>query len=420
MSSPHADARPYPDDGVDGPRGRALWERADRVLPGGGIYFARSADFAGRGTLPGFIESGRGAMVYDVDGKPYVDFLCANGPVLLGYAHPEVDEAARLQAETGRSASLYPPVLIEFCEFMVDRSPDFDWAVAAKNGSDVVGLAARVARATTGRNKIIQFAKAYHGFTPEFALGNRGVPESHQSEIVWVPYNDAEALLGAVNAHEDDLAAIIVNPLDQNPGVDTVGASDDFVAAIGDAQRRTDVRVIVDDVRHGFRLDPLGSHRVMGLEPDLVGFGKALGNGHAIGVLMGTDEMRRGARRILFTATFCFEMVALRAAITTVEVYDRDDALATITRAGRRLEAGIKAAASSAGHEISWSGPPTMPSLRFVDDPDQTRGRAFSTEAARRGAIFHPSLNWFLNSAHDDATIDNAITAAAEAFATIE
>lgn len=414
-----SDDRPSANDGVDGPNGRALWDRADRVLPGGGIYFTRSADFAGRGTLPGFIESGTGATVYDADGKPYIDFLCANGPILLGYAHPEVDEAAREQATKAQSASLYPPVLIDFCEFMVDRSPDLDWAVATKNGSDAVGLAARMARAATGRTKIIQFTNAYHGFVPEFVPQGRGVPDGHRADIVWVPYNDAEALFSAADANQHDLAALIVNPLDQSPAVDTESPTEEFLAAIRDVQQRTGARLIVDDVRHGFRLDPLGSHRMLGLTPDLVCFGKALGNGHAVSLLMGTDEMRRGARRILFTATFCFETVALRAAMATVAVYDRDDVLTTITRAGLRLEAGIKAAAAASGHEISWSGPATMPSLRFLDDADQHRGRMFSTESARRGAIFHPSLNWFLSAAHDDEAIDAAVDAAAGAFAVL-
>ncbi|GAG39639.1 unnamed protein product, partial [marine sediment metagenome] len=96
---------------ADGPNAQAYWERADRLLPGGGIYLTRSARFAGSGILPGFIASGEGCRVIDVDGREYIDFLCANGPILLGYRHPEVDEAARRQMEQVNSASFFPPAL---------------------------------------------------------------------------------------------------------------------------------------------------------------------------------------------------------------------------------------------------------------------------------------------------------------------
>lgn len=401
---------------VDGPKAQALWGRADRVLPGGSMYLTRSADFAGRGNLPGFIESGEGARVVDADGRSYVDFLCANGPIILGYRHPEVEEAARAQASKATSASLYPSALIDFVEFMVDRSPTMAWGVTAKNGSDVVALALRVARAATGRTKVIQFRYAYHGFSPEVVSLGAGVPDSHRSDIVWVDWNDADGLTAAVAANAEDLAGVLVNPLEQNPARDTIDMSTDMATAINDITA-TGAKVILDDVRHGLRLHPLGSQETLGIKPDLVCMGKALGNGHPIGLLLGTDEARQGASQLLFTATFCFEAVALRAAQKTVEVYDRDHALQAMTEAGDALRTGITSSAIRHGHNISWSGPSTMPTMRFLDDRGQTLGQRFSRIAAHHGAIFHPRLNWFLNAAHDEAAISDAVSAADAAFA---
>ena len=131
---------------MDRPNGRDLWSRADAVLPGGGAYFTRSADMAGRGVLPGFIAAAQGCTVTDVDGRSYVDWVCANGPNLLGYRHPEVEAAVADELTRALTASLLPPALVEVVERLVARFPPMAWGVVAKNGSEVVALAARVAR----------------------------------------------------------------------------------------------------------------------------------------------------------------------------------------------------------------------------------------------------------------------------------
>jgi len=404
---------------VDGPEGKALWERADRALPGGGIYLSRSARFAGPGVQPGFIASAEGCRVTDVDGRSYLDFLCANGPIVLGYRHPQVEEAVRRQAEEADSASYFPPALVELAEKLVDRTPGMDWAAPAKNGSDVVGLAARVARSATRRETIIAFDRAYHGFVPELSLGPVGVPSAGQANVVRVPWNDANALERVVALHAEDLAAILLNPLDQYPARDAEAASADLIAAIEGARQRTGALLILDDVRSGLRLHPLGSHVTLGVEPDLLCFGKAIGNGHAVSALLGTEAMREGARQIGFTATFFFTAAALRASITTLEIYDRDNVFDAIGHAGERLRVGLQGAAEKSGHRIRQTGPPTMPTLLFEDDPMLETGRQFSREAALRGALFHPNLNWFLNAAHDDLAIDEAVEIADEAFRAI-
>jgi len=153
----------------------------------------------------------------------------------------------------------------------------------------------------------------------------------------------------------------------------------------------------VVSVPPGPRLHPLGSHVALGVEPDLLCLGKPIGNGHAVSALLGTEEMREGARKIGFTATFFFTAAALRAS----------------------LRAGLQGAAEKNGHRIRQTGPPTMPTLLFENDPQLETGRRFSREAALRGAIFHPNLNWFLNAAHDDAAIDEAVEIADEAFRAI-
>jgi glutamate-1-semialdehyde 2,1-aminomutase len=144
--------------------------------------------------------------------------------------------------------------------------------------------------------------------------------------------------------------------------------------------------LILDDVRAGFRLHPKGSHKAMGLIPDMLCLGKALGNGHAIAALMGTEPMRRGVECILYTSTYLFGAASCEAGIAVLDVYERDNAFAKMQRAGERLIAGIQKAATAYGQKISFSGPSTQPTMLYDDDPDLVLMERFCYEAAKRDA----------------------------------
>lgn len=404
------------DQPIDGPRGRDLWARADRVLPGGGIYFSRSADMAGRGVLPGFIASSDGCRVTDADGRSYIDYMGANGPNLLGYRHPEVEAAAARQRASLTSASLFPPALVELVETLTQRF-DYDWGVVSKNGSEVVGLGARVARQHTGRVRLIAFTRAYHGNDAELATAPRPGPLTDlTSDVDRLPWNDPQSLLDHCRRCGDDIAAVLLNPLDQNSQLPTIDPTADFVAAIQAVRDRYGILVVFDDVRHGFRLHPDGSEHRVGIRPDLTTFGKALGNGHAVSALLGREALRKAARRILYTSTYMFEAPPMHAAMATVAIYDRDRVFDHLEAMGHRLRDGIVAAAHATGHSITYTGPVTMPTLLLDNDPEHTRLRHFAREASARGVILHPALNWNLSAAHVTADIDETIEVVTEAF----
>ena len=410
-------ARQHPDP-IDGPRGRDLWDRADRVLVGGGVYLTRSADMAGRGVQPGFIESADGCRVTDVDGRTYVDLMGANGPNVLGYRHPEVEAAVDAVRRRVTTASMFPPQLVEVIERLVDAHPAMGWGVVAKNGSEVVSLGVRVARHHTQRRSIVTFDQAYHGNDPELALGPpAGSLTEITADIHRVPWNGADELADHCAAHGDEIAAVVLNPLHQSPRSTTVDAAPDFVAAIESVRDRHGILVVFDDVRHGMRLHPDGSYRTLGLRPDVVAMGKALGNGHSISALVGSDALRRSARKIMFTSTYMFEAPPMAAAMVTHDVYRRDGAFAHMVAMGERLWSGLGAAASAAGHDIELSGPVTMPTMLFRGDVAGGRTREFARQAAEHGALLPPFLNWNLSLAHSETDIDAVIAAAGAAFA---
>ncbi len=209
-----------------------------------------------------------------------------------------------------------------------------------------------------------------------------------------------------------------MSPLDQPGGNHpTHPASPEFVAAINRFRKRTGAVVILDDVRAGFRLHPKGSHKAMGLVPDMLCLGKGLGNGHATAALMGTAAVRGGAERILYASTYVYSAVCCRAGIATLDVYERDDAFATMQHAGERLVTGIQKAAGKYGQDIHMSGPATHPTLFYNNDPDSALMERFCHEAAKRGALFHSRIWSFMSSAHDDASIDEGIDIVEKSFA---
>lgn len=405
---------------VDGPKGLDLWKRADAVLPSYAMFLTRSARFAGYNVWPGFIAEASGCRVKDVDGRSYIDFNCGNGPNLLGYRHPEVEAAARAQAAHGDLMPVFPPAMIEFCERLLKWTDGFDWVVPVKRGSDATELATRVARAATRRPHVIMFKDSYHGTNKEQSLFYEGVPADGLAHVSRLPWNDVAALDHYDGAPGEQVAAILVSPLDQDAGHPTVFPTPEFIAAIERFRRRTGALVIVDDVRAGFRLHSLGSHKAMGLQADLLCLGKALGNGHAVGAVIGKEPQRGGAERILYTSTYLFSAVCFTAAMTTLDVYQRDNAFEKMKRAGERLIAGIRSGAERHGQRVQLSGPPTHPTMLYDDDPAGARMERFSYESAKRGALFHPRLNWFLSAAHDDATVDEAIVIADAAFAAMQ
>ena len=403
---------------IDGPKGQDLWRRADKVMPSYAMFLTRSARYAGYNVLPGFIAEAEGCRIKDADGRSYIDFNCAAGPNLLGYRHPEVEAAARAQASVGDLMPMFSPAMIDFCERLLQWTDGFEWALPLKRGSDATELAMRVARAATGRPHILMFKDSYHGSNREQSLVFEGTPSDALEHLSRLPWNDVPALDNFKSASGEQVAAILMSPLDQPGGNHpTRSASPEFVAAINRFRKRTGAVVILDDVRAGFRLHPKGSHMAMGLQPDMLCLGKPLGNGHSIAGLMGTAAVRGGAERLLYASTYLYSAVCCRAGIATLDVYERDNAFATMQRAGERLTTGIKKAANKYDQHMSFSGPATHPTMYYDNDPDSALMERFCHEAARRGVLFHPRIWSFMSSAHDDACIDEAIDIIASSFA---
>jgi glutamate-1-semialdehyde 2,1-aminomutase len=405
---------------IEGPIGQDLWARADKVMPSRGMFLTRSSRYTGYNVWPGFIKEAHGARCIDVDGKHYIDLSSSNGTNLLGYRHPEVDAIALAQLRKGDLMPVFNPPMIRFCERLLAWTDGFQWALPLKRGSDATELALRVARTATGHAHVIMFERTYHGTSAEQSLLYEGVPADGLSHISRLRWNDVAALDNFKARNGEALGAVMLIPVDQpGGGRHTTPATREFIDALHRLRTRTGAALVLDDVRNGFRTHPKGSHKAIGLVPDMICLGKALGNGHAVAGLMGTERLRGGAERLLYTSTSLFSAVCCEAGIATLDIYERDNAFAKMDRAGRRLMEGFMKLGSKHGHKVSVSGPAATPTLVFDKDPQAMLAERFSHEAAQRGVLQHSRMWSMLSSAHDDAIIDEVLDAFGKSFAAL-
>lgn len=395
-----------------------LRQRAQRALPNG-VYGHESTMLLPE-SYPQFFSKAAGAYLWDADGNKYLDFMCAYGPNLLGYADPRINEVAIEQLKLGDAMTGPAPVMIELAETMVDMVSHADWAIFCKNGTDATTMAKTIARAQTGKRIILVAAGAYHGAAPWCTPIPAGVIDEDRAFIRPYDYNSVESLEAAVAAAGDDLAAIFATPF-KHDAFTAQAAPDPAYAkrarALCDA---TGALLIVDDIRAGFRLTRDCSWELMGVRPDLSTWGKSFANGLPISALLGSDSAREGAGSIYATGSFWFSAVPMAAAVKTLSILRESDYLEHMVALGEHLRQGLNDAAKSAGFSFRQSGPVQMPLFLFDDDPDFRTGFAWSEAMLARGVYVHPWHNMFLCQAMTLADMDFAIQAAGESFEEIK
>jgi glutamate-1-semialdehyde 2,1-aminomutase len=393
-----------------------LRRRARAVIPGG-MYGHQAA-----GPLPPeypqFMRAGRGARICDVDGNEYVDLMCSYGPVVLGHQHPAVEEAAAVQAELADCQNGPSAVMVDLAELLVRTVSHADWAMFAKNGTDATTTCVTIARAQTGRERILVAAGAYHGSAPWCTPRLGGVTAADRINIGHYTYNDLPSVVAAAQDGPEP-AAIVVSPFKHDAGFDQELVDPAFARGLRSLCDRIGAALILDDVRCGFRLHLGSSWEPVGVRPDLSAWSKAIANGHPLAAVLGSDRFREGARRIFVTGSFWFSAAPMAAAVATIRAVREEDAITTMDRLGRELRAGIMAQAAARGIEVNYTGPPAMPYLTFVGDRNHEQACAFAAAAMRHGVYLHPRHNWFISAAMTQADLGRALTGTEAAFAAL-
>lgn len=391
-----------------------LLSRAEGAIPGQAQTFSKGWTQYPRGASPVFATRADGGRVWDVDGNEYIDWPMALGPLVLGHNHPTVNEAIKAQLDRGVAFSLPTEAELALSERLIAWFPYAERVRFGKNGSDATAGAVRAARAFTGRDVIL--CCGYHGWQ-DWYIGtttrNAGVPAAVSELTVPFPYDDLPALEAMLERHRGKVAAIIMEPM----GI--VEPSDGYLAGVRRAADAHGAVLIFDECWTGFRIDLKGAYGRFGVAPDLACFGKALGNGAPIAVLLGRADVMDVLAEAFFSFTFGGDLIGIAAAMAVLDVLEREPVLDHINRVGGALMKVVTdlAAAHGLASHIGIAGYPARHVMSFAGDGHDglLLKSVFQQEACLRGIL---AAGWHAPSyAHTDADVEQTRLAYEQTFA---
>jgi glutamate-1-semialdehyde 2,1-aminomutase len=397
---------------------KSLRERARAVVPGG-MWGHMNAAALPLG-YPQFFARGQGSRLWDVDGNQYVDFMCSWGPVILGHHHPEVDEAVQRQLRQGDCLNGPGEAMVDLAELVVELVPHASWVQFQKNGTDATTVAVTLARAGTGKRKILVAEGAYHGAVPWCSPSVAGVTAEDRAHLLYYRYNDAEHLEEVAHLAGDDLAGIIASGFKHDYGKDQAMPTKVFAERAREICDAAGAALIIDDVRAGFRLGLGGSWEAMGVRPDMAAWSKSIANGFALSAVTGNDRFREAATKVFSTGSFWCSAVSMAAGVATLTALRRDEGVSHMAAMGQMFRDGLEALSTRYGIPIRQTGPVQMPMVLFEDDEDHAKGFAFCAETVSRGIYFHPLHNMFMSTAHTPNDIAVALEAADYGFKAVQ
>jgi len=421
----------------------ALHARASRVSPGG-------VQGEGRGARPYplFMTQAQGSRIRDVDGNEFIDFHSSFGAVLLGHNDARINEAARrAMDEHGVSFSTANPLEVELAERLVEMVPSAERAVFSCTGTEATFHAIRLARAFTGRERILKFEGNYHGWhdyvawshhfatddedEPTPVAASAGIPASVRDLVRVREYNDAAGVRETLRREGDSIAAVILEPVFHNAGV--VLPEPGFLETLREACTEAGTLLIFDEIITGFRHAPGGAQERFGVTPDLTTLGKAIANGFPISVLCGRGDVmdRLGPKGdVLFAGTFAGHTLDVAVALEVARIVREGAIHRHLATLGRRLTDGIQAAIDETGARVQvresagvWTVYFTDAPIRkfrdfarFAMDKDHPIQRAYRGWLLERGIYVHPHymIRGFLTGAHTEADVDRLVEATAD------
>jgi glutamate-1-semialdehyde 2,1-aminomutase len=407
---------------------RELRERARHVLPGGSINNWRMHD-----EMACAMRQGAGGHIFDYDGNEYVDFVLGSGPGILGHCHPAVVRALEAQIAAGTQFYTLTEPTIELAELLVDGLPHAELVKFTSSGAEATFQALRLARATTGREKIMRFKGAYHGHHDYAQSGTSdGIPHAVSDLVVTGTYNDADGACELIEQHRGELAAVIVEPFQR-----TIPPRDGFLAALRRATSEHGVLLIFDELVTGFRIAWGGGQERYGVTPDLATYGKILGGGLPLGAVAGprdimdrSSSLRAKSEFVAISGTLNGNPLATSAGLATLTTLKAHGTYERLAETGTSLVAGFHELVAKTSLPLQVLGDHMLMGLSFGNgDPFDPRTFQSGDAALRdrleiglfkRGVFVNLAAKFYLSTQHDQADVDRTLDALEATLAEIE
>ncbi|MEE9324560.1 MAG: glutamate-1-semialdehyde 2,1-aminomutase [Dehalococcoidia bacterium] len=420
-------------------KSKKLFEQAQRYMPGGVNSPARA--FRAVGGEPVFIERARGNRIYDVDGNEYIDYVCSWGPLILGHAYPPVVEALKKAVERGTTYGAPTELETQLAQMICDAVPSIEMVRFVSSGTEAAMSALRLARGYTQRDMIVKFTGGYHGHgdallvkagsgattlgTPDSA----GVPSSYAEKTLLAPFNDIEAIKKLFQAHPQEIAAVIVEPVAGNMGV--VPPQPGFLDGLRQLTSEYGALLIFDEVITGFRVAYGGAQTLYGVTPDLTCLGKIIGGGLPVGAYGGKGqimEMVSPLGPVYQAGTLSGNPLAMTAGLQTLKTLQRPQVYQDLEEKSSRLAQGLTNAAQKAEIPIQLHRVGSMMTSFFTDKEVVDYEGAKLSDTPRYAEYFRGMLNrgiylapsqfeaLFVSLAHTEDDIDATVATAGEVF----
>jgi len=410
-----------------------LFKEAQNYLPGGVDSPVRAYK-----PYPFFAKEAKGSKIIDVDGNSYIDYCLAYGPLVLGHANEKIMGKVAEQLKIGSAYGVPTENEIKLAKLVIKKVPCADMVRFVNSGTEATMSAIRLARAATGKKKIIKFEGSYHG-AHDYVLvksgsgaaglpDSPGVPEDTTKNTVLIPFNDEEAVVDLIEREKNDIAAIIVEPIMGNVGF--IPPKEDYLKFLRQITGQNNIILIFDEVITGFRIAEGGAQEYFGVTPDLVTFGKILGGGFPIGALAGKKEfmeMIAPAGTVYQAGTFNGNPVSITAGLAMLNQLN-DDFYAESKRKGKMIRTGIQDILSDNNLNFKIVGLSSMFQLYFTDKEvyDYDSAKSADTEKFNqyfqtllKNGVFIPPSQFeccFISSMHDNEDIQKTLEAVEKAI----
>ena len=424
-------------------RSQQLFHEAQTLMPGGVNSPVRA--FRSVGGEPIYIDHAKGSRMWDVDGNEFIDYVGSWGPMIVGHAHPRVTEAIKRAAEKGTSFGTSSEGEVEMARLVQQRVPSLEMVRMVNSGTEATMSAMRLARAFTGRNKIVKFEGCYHGHGDSFlskagsGVATFGLPDSPgvtpttAADTLNAIYNNLASVEKLVEQNRGEIAAVFIEPVAGNMGCIAPAAG--FLEGLRELCTAHEILLIFDEVMCGFRVARGGAQELYGVTPDLTTFGKIVGGGLPVGAYGGRREimgMIAPAGPVYQAGTLSGNPLAMAAGIETLRIIDDEpDFYLNLANTGARLVQGLKDAAAEAGVPVRLNHVGSMFTLFFTDAEvtdfttaklsDTAKFASYFASMLTQGIYLAPSQfeACFISAAHTDEDVDRTIEVARTALAAI-